>query len=145
MRPAGVLLASWYRVRHVVATKAWDACLLGARGRCAYRRPNLRPQQRERLGPAFCMGGDRGADSSNWLVALVLLPLLKAPRGRTMGSMETLKVGDWVRTKEGHEGKIVLLHRLSAFIEVPRDNRTTTPSYLLSELTKIEPPKDAKK
>ena len=58
---------------------------------------------------------------------------------------ESLKVGDWVRTKSGLEGKVVLLHRLSAFIEMSRDSRTTTPSYLLSELTKIDPPKDEKK
>ena len=58
---------------------------------------------------------------------------------------EALKVGDWVRTKSGLEGKIVLLHRLSAFIEMSRDSRTTTSSYLLSELTKIEPHKEAKK
>jgi hypothetical protein len=58
---------------------------------------------------------------------------------------EPLKLGDWVRTKSGLEGKIVLLHRLSAFIEMSRGSRTTTSSYLLSELTKIEPPKESKK
>lgn len=59
--------------------------------------------------------------------------------------MVTLKVGDWVRTKEGHEGKILLIARLSAFIEIKgQDDMRTTP-HLLSELTKVEPRTDSDK
>jgi len=44
-------------------------------------------------------------------------------RGR-IAAMETLQVGDWVKTKAGHEGTILLISRLSAFVEV-KDNVVT--------------------
>lgn len=52
-----------------------------------------------------------------------------------------LKVGDRVRTASGREGKITLLNRMSAFVELDDNPPGHTPSYLLSELTKIDPPK----
>jgi hypothetical protein len=54
--------------------------------------------------------------------------------------METLQVGDWVRTKEGHEGKILLVSRLSADIDITGHEENRTRPYLLSELMKIDPP-----
>jgi hypothetical protein len=53
--------------------------------------------------------------------------------------MDSPQVGDWVRTKEGHQGKILVIARLSAFIEVQRHDEMRTHQYLLSELTKVEP------
>jgi hypothetical protein len=55
-----------------------------------------------------------------------------------------LHVGDWVRTKSGEVGQVVLVSRLSAFVKIP-DGPTETVSRLLSELTKIDPPSDAKR
>ena len=54
--------------------------------------------------------------------------------------METLKVGDWVRTASGREGKIVLISRMSAFLELQDRPENRAVSFLLSELTKMEPP-----
>ena len=59
--------------------------------------------------------------------------------------METLKVGDWVRTKEGHEGKILLIARLSAFVEIEGHDEMRTRPFLLSELTKVDPPTKSNK
>jgi hypothetical protein len=59
-------------------------------------------------------------------------------RGR-MDGMDTLKAGDWVRTKDGHEGKILLVARLTAFIEVEGHDEMRTRPFLLSELTKVDP------
>ena len=56
-----------------------------------------------------------------------------------MGGMEPVQAGDWVRTNEGHEGKIVLLGRLSAFVEIKESDLKRTRSFLLSDLTKIWP------
>lgn len=55
-----------------------------------------------------------------------------------------LKVGDRVRTASGKEGKITLISRMSAFVDLDDKSTGRSPSYLLSELTKIEPPKDQK-
>jgi hypothetical protein len=54
--------------------------------------------------------------------------------------MDPLQVGDWVRTPSGHVGKIVLLQRLSAFIDYGNESDSGPASCLLSELTKIDPP-----
>jgi hypothetical protein len=52
----------------------------------------------------------------------------------------TLKKGDWVRTDTGLEGKIVLVNRVSAFVEIPAEAKDAPlVSYLLSRLTKIPP------
>ena len=59
--------------------------------------------------------------------------------------METLQVGDWVRTTSGHEGKILLISRLSAFIEIEGHDEMRTRPFLLSELTKVEPPTKSEK
>ena len=53
---------------------------------------------------------------------------------------DSLKTGDWVRTNSGQTGNIILISRLSAFVEVQKGETTHTMTYLLSELTKIEPP-----
>jgi hypothetical protein len=55
-------------------------------------------------------------------------------------AMETLQVGDWVQTKAGHEGSILLISRLSAFVDIEGHDEMRTRPYLLSELTKVEPP-----
>jgi hypothetical protein len=59
--------------------------------------------------------------------------------------METLQVGDWVQTKSGHEGKILLISRLSAFIEIEGHDEMRTRPYLLSELSKVDPPTNSDK
>ncbi len=52
----------------------------------------------------------------------------------------TLKKGDWVRTDTGEEGKIVLVNRVSAFVEIPGEGKDALlVSYLISRLTKIVP------
>jgi preprotein translocase subunit YajC len=57
-----------------------------------------------------------------------------------MVGMETLQVGDWVRTKAGHEGKVLLIARLSAFIEINGQDEMRTRPFLLGELAKVDPP-----
>jgi preprotein translocase subunit YajC len=52
----------------------------------------------------------------------------------------SLKAGDWVRAQSGHIGKIILISRLSAFVDVHHDDKTHTMTFLLSELTRIDPP-----
>jgi hypothetical protein len=56
------------------------------------------------------------------------------------GGMETLKVGDWVRTKEGHSGAILLVTGVSAFIEIEGHEKLRGWPFPLSELIKIDPP-----
>lgn len=51
-----------------------------------------------------------------------------------------LQAGDWVRTKLGFSGKILLVSRQSAFIDIEGHDEMRARPYLLSELTKIEPP-----
>ena len=51
-----------------------------------------------------------------------------------------LQNGDWVRTEEGKEGKVVLVTRQTAFVEIREGNTTKQYSYLLSQLKKIKPP-----
>ena len=51
------------------------------------------------------------------------------------------KAGDWVQTKEGHSGKILLVARLTAFIDIEGHDEMRARPYLLSELTRIDPPK----
>jgi preprotein translocase subunit YajC len=53
---------------------------------------------------------------------------------------DSLKTGDWVRAQSGQIGKIILISRLSAFVEVSHGDTTRTMTFLLSELTKVDPP-----
>jgi hypothetical protein len=53
---------------------------------------------------------------------------------------DSLKTGDWVRAQSGHIGKIVLISRLSAFVEMHEEDKAHTMTFLLSELTRIDPP-----
>jgi preprotein translocase subunit YajC len=55
-------------------------------------------------------------------------------------SSDSLKTGDWVRARSGQTGKIVLISRLSAFVEVKDSETTRTMTFLLSELTRVDPP-----
>jgi hypothetical protein len=55
-------------------------------------------------------------------------------------SNELLKTEDWVRAPSGQTGKIVLISRLSAFVEVKDSETTHTMTFLLSELTRVDPP-----
>ena len=70
--------------------------------------------------------------------------ILAAPGGLIQGhvdmSDETLSAGDWVRAGAGQVGKIVLISRLSAFVEVQQADTKQTATFLLSELEKIDPP-----
>ncbi len=45
-----------------------------------------------------------------------------------------------MRTQSGQIGKIVLISRLSAFVEVREGETTRTVTFLLSELTRVDPP-----
>jgi hypothetical protein len=54
--------------------------------------------------------------------------------------MKFLQAGDWVRTASGDEGQIDLLSRLSAFIDFGGKPHIGAPTYLQSELTKIDRP-----
>ncbi len=53
---------------------------------------------------------------------------------------ESLQSGDWVRADAGLVGQIILVSRLSAFVEVQQGESSYTITYLLSELTKIDKP-----
>ena len=55
-------------------------------------------------------------------------------------SNESLQTGDWVRAPSGQTGKIILISRLSAFVEVHQDETPRTETYLLSELIRVDPP-----
>jgi hypothetical protein len=57
-----------------------------------------------------------------------------------MMAMATLQAGDWVQTKEGYEGKLLLVSRLSAFVDIEGHDEMRTSPFLLSELAKIDPP-----
>jgi hypothetical protein len=53
-----------------------------------------------------------------------------------------LQEGDWVRTEKGEIGKVVHVYRLSAFVDLKgQGNDHELKSFLLSTLTKTEPPK----
>jgi hypothetical protein len=55
-----------------------------------------------------------------------------------------LTVGDWVRTERGEVGQVVLIARLSAFVEIHEAGGTKhIVSNLISSLTKIDPPADS--
>jgi hypothetical protein len=54
-----------------------------------------------------------------------------------------IEAGDFVRTKEGQIGEVILINRLSAFVKITEGEQSTTISRLLSELTKIEPESQA--
>ena len=55
-----------------------------------------------------------------------------------------LQNGNWVRTEKGEIGKVVHISRLTAFIEIPaKGSNSTLVSYLLSQLTAIDPPTTA--
>jgi len=60
-------------------------------------------------------------------------------RGRMPG-MEPPQIGDRVRTPSGHEGRVALISRLSAFIDFGNKADSGPASCLLSELIKIDPP-----
>ena len=54
-----------------------------------------------------------------------------------------LRKGDWVRTEKGEVGKVVLISRLTAFVEVKSaDNQSRIISCLASQLTRIDPAQD---
>jgi preprotein translocase subunit YajC len=55
-------------------------------------------------------------------------------------SNDSLETGDWVRAVSGQIGKIILISRLTAFVDVRHGETTHTKTFLLSELTKIDPP-----
>ena len=52
---------------------------------------------------------------------------------------EPLRIGDRVKADSGLTGRIVHLHRMSAFVEIDGQAERTAVGYLQSELTKIEP------
>ena len=56
-----------------------------------------------------------------------------------------LQIGDWVRTEEGKKGVIIALNRLTAFVKVNDKNAEITVGRLISQLTKIEAPREPEK
>jgi len=72
--------------------------------------------------------------------APLYLPNQEAVSGAGLMSNESLQTGDWVRAPSGETGKIILISRLSAFVEVPQDEAPRTETYLLSELIRVDPP-----
>jgi hypothetical protein len=54
------------------------------------------------------------------------------------------QAGDWVRTKSGYKGKILLISRMSAFIDIQGHDEMRAQPHLMSELTKVDPPKSGK-
>ncbi len=56
--------------------------------------------------------------------------------------MGKLQAGDWVRTKDGDIAKVVLISRLSAFLDYGPISKGGPASCLLSELTKTDPPQE---
>ena len=55
-----------------------------------------------------------------------------------------LHVGDWVQTREGYSGKILLVSRQSVFVDIEGHDEMRANPYLLSELTRIDPPSTGK-
>jgi hypothetical protein len=51
-----------------------------------------------------------------------------------------LHAGDWVQTRDGYSGKVLLVSRLSAFVDIEGHDELRAKPYLLSELTKLDPP-----
>jgi hypothetical protein len=61
-------------------------------------------------------------------------------RGTTMQS-ESIESGDRVRTSSGETGRVVHTARLSVFVQLDSEpSEATIKAFLLSDLTKIEPP-----
>ena len=56
--------------------------------------------------------------------------------------MNAIQKGDWVRTEDGQVGLVVLVDRVSAFVQIEGDKKTTAIAFLLSTLTKIERTED---
>ena len=72
--------------------------------------------------------------------APLYLPNQEAISGAGHMSNESLETGDWVRAPSGQTGKIILISRLSAFVEVRQDETPHTVTFLLSELIRVDPP-----
>jgi hypothetical protein len=51
-----------------------------------------------------------------------------------------LHPGDWVKTDSDLKGRVIHVSRLSAFVEVHLEGGVETLPFLISELTKIDPP-----
>jgi len=51
-----------------------------------------------------------------------------------------IQEGDWVQTKSGEVGQVITCSKLSAFVRINADGEPYLAGYLLSELTKIDPP-----
>jgi len=53
--------------------------------------------------------------------------------------------GDWVLTDQGRLGQILLVSRMSAFVEIQDEYGPVAKSYLLSTLAKAEAPESARR
>ena len=51
-----------------------------------------------------------------------------------------LRPGDWVKTDTDLNGRVVHVSRLSAFVEIQLQGGVEILPFLVSELTKIDPP-----
>ena len=50
------------------------------------------------------------------------------------------EIGDWVQTDSGQKGKILLISRLSAFVEIGEGTNCQTICCLISQLTRLDTP-----
>jgi preprotein translocase subunit YajC len=53
---------------------------------------------------------------------------------------DSLQPGDWVRTNSGLIGKIVVIVRLTAFVDIQQQSGFCSTVHVLSELVKIDAP-----
>jgi hypothetical protein len=51
-----------------------------------------------------------------------------------------LRPGDWVKTDTDLQGRVIHVSRLSAFVEIHLQGGVEVLPFLVSELTKIDPP-----
>ena len=56
--------------------------------------------------------------------------------------MKDLAPGDWVETDTGLKGQVVHVTRLTAFVDVHFDGGKEVLPFLLSELTRVDPPQE---
>jgi hypothetical protein len=57
-------------------------------------------------------------------------------------TMMDLSPGDWVQTDTGLKGQVVHVARLTAFVDVHFDGGNEILPFLLSELTRVDPPQE---
>jgi hypothetical protein len=57
-------------------------------------------------------------------------------------AMNDVIPGDWVQTDTGLKGQVIHVVRLTAFVEITFDGGKETLPFLLSELSRVNPPQE---